>query len=526
MSKQTSPPPPPSGNDSLRPRRPSSVFPALLAALGAAVILAACEPPAPPGTGNPTGTGDPPTTGDPPVTVNPPTAPPTVGLTFRDDTPVRKSKMLVSTNGDAPQTYTNTLLNNGSPVTAGASYRISANPGGHTPEEISVNESTGEVTFTKALYDKMTPSDLTRPTGPPAVITIEATYQGKTKSYDFTVTDHFRPRRNHSSVAAGTDIYVIGGVTRMNSFVLGSSGAILESTPRISSNDVWRSSDGGRTWDQAAGTERFTPRGEHASGILGGEIYVIAGVAGDGGTTGRDDVWRSTDRGVSWSRVTPAGASVPFPMDYGFASAVLGNAMYVMGGMQFAPITRFDQVWKSTDRGVTWTQATNASDPKFPARSNTASVVLGSAGDAKLYVIGGVPSSGAGSGGLDDVWESSDGRSWTHLNASAAAGDKFPARSRHSAAVLGDTVYVIAGSQGGLSRGDVWKSDDKGAAWTQVVTNAEKFADRVHHSSAAQGGALYVIGGSSSGSAAGTLFNDVWKSIDGGRTWVNVHANS
>ena len=124
--------------------------------------------------------------------------------------------MLVSTNGNAPPTYTNTLLNNGTAVISGAAYRISANPGGHTPEEISVDPATGELTFTKALYDKMTPSDLTQRTGPPARITIKATYQGKTTSYDFTVTDHFRPRRDHSSVVMEPDIYVIGGFTRMN----------------------------------------------------------------------------------------------------------------------------------------------------------------------------------------------------------------------------------------------------------------------------------------------------------------------
>ena len=114
-----------------------------------AVLVAAC--PSPGGGGNP-----------PPEE----TLPPEVALTFEQAT-VRKSKMLVPANGNAPQTFTNTLLNNGTPVTAGAAYRISANPGGHTPEEIRVNEGTGEVTFTKELYDKMTPSDPARPPGPP-----------------------------------------------------------------------------------------------------------------------------------------------------------------------------------------------------------------------------------------------------------------------------------------------------------------------------------------------------------------------
>ena len=418
---------------------------------------------------------------------------------------MRKSKLLVSTNGNADQTYTNTLRANGTALTSGATYRISAPAGYRGPITVGAD---GTVRFGKTAYDKVTADG-------PQTVTIEAVYQGKTAGYTFTLTDHFSPRDLHTSAVLGGDIYVIGGVTQK--FVGGTS--TVSGQPEISSNEVWRSSDGGLTWDQVAGSTRFTDRANHGSVVLDGALYVIAGRETDK-TTGRDDVWRSADRGVSWSRVTPTGASVSFPMDYGIASAVLGTTMYVLGGITFGPVTRYNEVWQSTDRGVNWTQATNATDPKFPARSAAAAVVLGSAG-AKLYVIGGNTTSGAGTGGLDDVWESSDGASWTHVNASAASGDKFPARKEHSVVAVGDTVYVIAGDQGGGARRDVWTSGDKGATWTQAAANAE-FPARRNHASAARGGALYVIGG---GEGSTQLFNDVWKSTDGGATWVNVHKN-
>ena len=418
--------------------------------------------------------------------------------------------MLVSTNRNTdgtykPQTYTNTLLNNGTPVTAGAAYSITDKPAGLTGQ-ITVNEATGKVTFGEAALIRVNADG-------PQTVTVQAAYKGETASYAFTVTDHFSPRDLHASVVLGDDIYVIGGVTR-KVFVSLTPGT--PSTPQISSNEVWRSSDGGLTWDQVAGGTRFTDRANHGSVVLDGVLYVIAGAAGNSGTTGRNEVWRSTDRGVSWSRVTPTGTSVPFPMDYAFSAAVLGTAMYVMGGSN-STLTRYDEVWQSTDRGVNWTQATNATDPKFSARSNHTSVVSGSAA-AKLYVIGGFSSS---SNDLDDVWESGDGASWTQVNASAASGSKFPVRSDHSAVAIGDTVYVIAGDQGGAARRDVWTSGDKGATWTQATANAE-FPARRNHASAARGGALYVIGGSVSSTQ---LFNDVWKSINGGQSWVNVHKN-
>ena len=425
--------------------------------------------------------------------------------------------MLVSTNGNADQTFTSpALLYNGAAVTTGVTYSIAEKPAGFT-DEITVNAATGQVTFGKTLYDKMTPADPTQPTGPPATVTVRAAYRGKTASYTFTVTDHFSPREQHTAVVMGGDIYVIGGTLR------DSGGTITNPILAVQSDEVWRSSDGGLTWDQAATGARFTARADHGSVVLNGVLYVIAGAGGELGITTRDDVWRSTDRGVSWSRVTETGKNVEFLMDYSFASAVRGDTLYVLGGIRLSPFARLNEVWQSVNFGVTWTNITataTTSPPRFLARSAPASVVLGNAGAAKLYVIGGYDS--VSGNDLDDIWESSDGASWTQVNASAAANKKFPGRSDHSAAVVseagGDTIYVIGGSNGDNSRSDVWKSVDQGAAWDQVTANAE-FSDRADHASVVRDGELYVIGGSGDS----TLFNDVWKSADGGATWVNVH---
>ena len=161
---------------------------------------------------------------DPPVKVDPPTHvdPPKVTLTFKEPA-VRRSKMLVSTNGNADQTYINTLLHEGTPVTAGASYSITEKPAGLTGQ-ITVNPATGEVTFGEAALTKVN-------TDGPQTVTVQAAYQGKTASYAFTLTDHFSPRDNHTSAVLNGDIYVIGG---------------FDGTNRL--NDVWKSTDQGVTW--------------------------------------------------------------------------------------------------------------------------------------------------------------------------------------------------------------------------------------------------------------------------------------
>ena len=437
---------------------------------------------------------------------------------------VRKSKMLVITNPNSDgtysdQTYTNTLLYNGKAVTSGAVYSITK-PTGIT-NEIGFDTATGQVSFGKLLYDKMTPSDLAQATGPPQTVTVQAAYQGKTASYTFTVTDHFSPRWHHRSVVLGSDIYVIGGQTR-------DVDPVTPSIPALQSNEVWRSGDGGLTWDQMAKGTRFPARFSFGSVVLGSDIYVIAGLGGRFGTVQRNDVWKSDNRGESWTRTA---ATVPFPMDAYFASAVLNNTILLMGGLRrSAPRDNINEVWKSS-AGVSWSQVTTTGI--FTKRQIMSSVVLGSGTTAdphEVYLIGGqrrrtlaVPAAD-----LNDVWKSSDGVSWTHVNrtrpAPAPAPTRFPARRGHSSAAVksaaGDIIYVIGGLGGSSWVRDVWKSTDKGVNWT-LVTSTPQFGNRSFHSSVVQGGTVYVIGGNSSGSTG--LHNDVWKSIDGGQTWTNVH---
>ena len=104
-----------------------------------------------------------------------------VGTLAFESPQIRKSKMLVITNPNpaAPgtyitQTYTNKLLYEGKPVTAGVVYSITEKPAGIT-NEITVNSTTGEVSFGKPLYDKMTPSDpRAGHVGPPQKVTVQA----------------------------------------------------------------------------------------------------------------------------------------------------------------------------------------------------------------------------------------------------------------------------------------------------------------------------------------------------------------
>ena len=80
--------------------------------------------------------------------------------------------------------------------------------------------------------------------------------------------------------------------------------------------------------------------------VLGEDIYVIAGSS----STNQRDVWKSSDRGVSWSRATTPNAE--FSARYFATAGVLNGALYLMGGFQGIG-AYLNDVWRSTD-GVTW----------------------------------------------------------------------------------------------------------------------------------------------------------------------------
>ena len=155
---------------------------------------------------------------------------------------------------------------------------------------------------------------------------MQAAYQGKTASYAFTVTDHFSKRSSYTSVVMGNDIYVIGGLLKN---IESTGGTVI---PEERSDEVWRSSDGGLTWDQVGSGSRFLPRYAHSSVVSGNDIYVIAGFRGGAGTfTGSRsrDVWKSGNRGVTWQRVTD---NAGFSPRSGHRSEVLNGNIYVIAG--------------------------------------------------------------------------------------------------------------------------------------------------------------------------------------------------
>jgi hypothetical protein len=176
--------------------------------------------------------------------------------------------------------------------------------------------------------------------------------------------------------------------------------------------DVWRSTDQGATWTQMTAAAEWSSRMYHTSVTLSdGAIVLMGGYYRSYSPVQiyiRNDVWRSNDQGATWFQMTDAPGWIK---RYGHSSVVLpDDSIVLMGGGSVFGVGRND-VWRSTNQGATWTQMT--ANAGWAARIHHTSVALP---DGSIILMGGYD----GSKPLNDVWRSTDqGATWTQLAAAA-----------------------------------------------------------------------------------------------------------
>ena len=276
---------------------------------------------------------------------------------------------------------------------------------------------------------------------------------------------------------------------------------------------------------------------------------LLAGLVGSADARGNASSAENFERYV-WDEVSPAASWAPRA---GLEAVAVGKTFYVLGGRTPNPwvappdgplpgdSTIHGDVWRSHDRGETWTQilATDDAD-HWPARAYHEVVQRG----RRMFLLGGQNISvfnnpacewfqpGCGppffqtSEFFNDAWTSVDGVNWEELTGDAP----WEGRAGLSAAVFKGDIYVMGGSYvddpaiGGTGErvvlNDVWKSTN-GADWVQV-TDAAPWAPRAGASVAVKDGYLYILGGEFGFVGfPPPYFNDVWRTKDG-VTWELV----
>jgi hypothetical protein len=238
--------------------------------------------------------------------------------------------------------------------------------------------------------------------------------------------------------------------------------------------------------------------------------------------SGSNDVFRSSDNGVSWS-FSRANVSM---RDSGGAVATSDGTYYIVGGADPTnSLTVFRDVWKSIDGGVTFTLATATS--AFTPRLFFS--LLQDAAGRMLIVGGAAQSSGSP---LNDVWTSTNGATWTR----ATAVTPFSKRHSHCATLSADGyVYLAAGqtnapnSASGTFVNDVYRAPGNGnysnAVWQKMSATAPFTARRSCLLLSPSAGVLLLTAGATNSYYAGSpTLNDVWYSSDSGSTWQQLSA--
>jgi hypothetical protein len=243
--------------------------------------------------------------------------------------------------------------------------------------------------------------------------------------------------------------------------------------------------------------------------ISDGSIVMMGGYMEE--VTNYNDVWRSTNNGVTWTQQT-ASAGWTARLSHTSVAMTDGSIVLMGGKTSFPPaaLAVVNDVWRSTDNGATWTQQTASAG--WTARYGHTSVVLP---DGSIVLMGGYSSTG---GYKNDVWRSTDnGATWTQQTASAG----WTARYRHTSVVLTDGSIVLMGGGTPTLKNDVWRSTDKGATWTQLTGGAEWSVRDDAVGVVLSDGSIVLLGGFD-----GSSKDDVWRSVNNGTTWTIVNTSA
>lgn len=226
-----------------------------------------------------------------------------------------------------------------------------------------------------------------------------------------------------------------------------------------------------------------------------------------------------------WELVT---AKAPFAPRDGAGALTLNGRMWLLGGWnpgdkKHFPRTCNNEVWSSAD-GKNWRldKANTFLDKTFDAKKDwegrhTAGYVIH---QNKMWIVGGDVNQGHYH---FDVWNSGDGKAWTHVN----VGKPVPwgPRALHYTLAFKDRIWVIGGqtipnianAKEAFHR-DVWNSSD-GVTWTEVKPKGDFWPQRgMIGGSAVFKGRIWILGGGTYDTPKAPtrkFFNDVWSSADG-----------
>lgn len=242
------------------------------------------------------------------------------------------------------------------------------------------------------------------------------------------------------------------GMVSLSTGVLIVAGGYNDTTMK---NDVWSSDDMGVTWNLVTDEADWSARQNFTLVALQDDSIVLIG-GYDITDTYKNDVWRSTDGGENWTRLT---ASAGFAARQFHTCVVMqDNSLVVAGGM-ISDETKKSDVWRSTNNGASWTEQTSSAE--WDPRSEHTCIV---AADGSLVLA-------AGMGDEDwfgDVWRSTNsGANWTLKTDTPGWNER---KSISSFLLTNDDIVIALGIGNDTGYNDeIWGTSDNGGTWSLVT---------------------------------------------------------
>jgi hypothetical protein len=207
-------------------------------------------------------------------------------------------------------------------------------------------------------------------------------------------------------------------------------------------------------------------------------------------------LWKSTDYGLTWSKVVVT--SGPAPMDHSRGNIrIAPDGSYMIAAALYPRNGIANGAWKSLDGGQTWTRYTVGSTyddlQNFSINPNDKSRVIASPHSPPF-----------------NMWESRDGGQ-TYANMGPAGNTSFG----HYFWIDDNTMLAIGDGDNGSGPG-TWRGVRSGTAWPWTWTWTRVSTQQHWHGSSQ----IYID------PASGAIFTGggygIQKSVDGGRTWTVV----
>ena len=262
-------------------------------------------------------------------------------------------------------------------------------------------------------------------------------------------------------------------------------------------------------WVKVADSTEWKARDSQGEVVFKNKLWILGGWYNSYGDPPRD-VWNSSG-GKNWTLVNESAPWIhsDLPMSIAFKGKIWMIGGWYKGRLEGHSAS--NQVWSSSD-GSEWKQITE--NAAWSPRIASAIVVF----KGKMWLLGGTENYyfGDSESLKNDVWYSSDGKTWNLATANAG----WSPRAYHQAAVLNGKIYVFGGGNyvpEYFAFNDVWSSED-GINWTQV-SSGTPWHPRIWFSTAVYRNRIWIMGGWSNNPYIN--WPDVWYTEDG-KNWEQL----